>query len=346
MTNESAIELALRCYPGWWHERYADEVRAVSNDLTAEGRSPIVVALNLLGGAVRARSRARGMPKTYRLWSARTRVSIAAATLPWLVIAPLVFIAVGNQSFHSSEGRVFWTGFPFMPRHLQLINHANPTPAPPLTPVGHLLMYSDLAITVLILVTFIVLISGWSGLASAIRRSSAPHRRRLRLLAWTPVFALLTDLILVIAQAKMRPDTFQSFQRGRVVASGGNPAGLHVLNIVVPIVAIVGWLVSIACVAVAARRADVSPTDLRFGKSVAVIVAWLFTLLLVASATWSIGLIVQARQAANGNFTIIGYSHPGLWPPMMLFLVVGAVLSGMSARAARSSWRVISIAFL
>jgi hypothetical protein len=344
MMSESAIELALRCYPGWWRERYANEVRVVSNDLTAEGRSPVRVAWNLLGGAIRARSRAQGMPKTHGLWSARTRASITAATLPWLVVAPLVLTVMGHQTFHSSAGTVISYGLSFAPTHLQIVNkHVPPTPAPPLTPIAPLIMWAGLAVGVLVLVTFTILISGWSGLTSAIRRSSTPHRRRLRLLAWAPVFSLLTDVALWIAQAGAHPDNFHSTRGGLIVASGGNPAALHVLDIVVPIVVSAGWLASIACVAVAARRADVAPSDLRFGKSVAIIVASLFIVLVAAYATWSVGLIVQARQAAHGNYTTIVYSHAGLWLPTVTVLVVGVILSGMGARAARSSWKVISV---
>jgi hypothetical protein len=214
------------------------------------------------------------------------------------------------------------------------------TPAPPLAPAGRIVGYSYLALTVLSLVTFAVLISGWAGLTSAIKRPTVARRRRLRLLVWAPVFALLVDLVLVITQAMMRPTITATG------ASGGNPTISHILNYALPTVAIVGWLISVACVAVAARRAEVAPTDLRFGKSVAVVVAWLFTLYVAAYATWGIGLIVQARQSANGNFTTIAFSHSGLWLPMMVVLIATAALSVMSARAARSSWKVISATFI
>jgi len=79
---------------------------------------------------------------------------------------------------------------------------------------------------------------------------------------------------------------------------------------------------------------------------VATLVALLFALFVAAYATWGIALIVQTRQAANGNFTTIGYTHSGLWVPVMLVLVIAVALSVMSARAARSSWKVISTTFL
>ena len=345
MNTGPAIELALRCYPSWWRERYADEVRVVSDDLTAEGRSTVSVTLNLLRGAFQARSRAQGMPRNYGLWSVRTKASIAAATLPWLLVAPLMYFAAGNIIFHSPGGIVTWSGSSFMPSHLQIIRHAVAVPAPPLVPAGRLVLYFSLAITVLFLVTFAVLISGWSGLTRAIRRSRTPHRGRLRLLAWAPVFAFFTDIALLITQNKMRPNSFTTY-RNHVVAHGGHPSARFALDVVVPTVVIVGWLVSIACVGIAARKADIGPEDLRFGKSVAVVVASLFALLVAAYVTWGVCLIVQARQAANGSFTTIGYSRSGLWLPMMFVLVIAVALSVMSARAARSSWKVISATFI
>jgi len=355
--NRSAIDWALRCYPAWWRERYADEVRLVSNDLTAEGRSTATVTVNLLGGAVRARTRAPGMPKSYGLWSTRTRVSIAAATLPWMVVAPVVLIAMGNQTLRSHAGPVTSSGISFLPTDLQVVTKHLPwVPAPPLAPAARLVLYAAAAVMLLFLVTFVVLISGWSGLTSAIRHSSSPDRRRLRLLAWVPVLSLLTDIALVFAQNAVRYPDYRMvggsvagnarFVAPHLVPYGAHPAEARALAVIVPTVAGVGWLVSIVCVAVAARRADVAPSDLRFGRSVATIVASLFALMMVAYATWGVGLIVQARQAADGNFTTVGFSHPALWLPTVLLLAVGVSVSGMSAWAARSSWKVISLTYV
>jgi hypothetical protein len=345
MSANRAIDLAVRCYPTWWQERYADEVRLVSQDVAADGRSTVRVTSSLLGGALRARTRARGMPKRYGLWSTRTKVSIATATLPWLLVAPFVLTFVGSVNLHSSAGRIDWTGSSFFPSHLQILHDAQPTAAPPLTTAGHVALYSTLAITTLFLVTFAVLISGWSGLTRAIRQSDTPNRRRMRLLAWTPVFALLADIILVVGQGVALPSGYSS-HRGRVVAFGGDPTALHILRAALPIVAIVGWLVSVACVAMAARRADIAPVELRFGKSVALVVAALFALLVAAYATWGIALIAQSRQTASGTFTTVGYAHAGLWLPMMVVLAVAVTLSVVSARAARNSWKMISVTFL
>jgi len=341
MSSESAVNLAIRCYPGWWRERYGEEVRAISGDLTADGRSPAIVALNLLHGAVRARSRAEGMPKIYELWSTRTRISIAAATLPWMLVAPFVLMAMGTQSLHSTKGYVFFSGSGFTMTHLQIAG-APPTPAPPLTPAGSVVPFASLAVGVLFLVTLAVLASGWTGLTGAIRRSAMPHRRRVWLLAWAPGFALLADVALVVAEVLLRPNGYRSTGGGPMVPIGGHPLAAHVLGTVLAVVAIGGWLASIVCVAVAAKRADVALSDLRFGKSVSIATTALFALMLTAYLAWGIGLLVQARQASQGTFTTISYSHQDLWFPIVVLITSAVVLSGFSSRAARRSWIVLS----
>ena len=306
-------------------------------------------------GAVRARSSARGMPKDYGLWAARTRISIAAATLPWLVIAPLVVIVIGNQTLHSSAGLVTGSGINFFPAHLQTFSSTGNFTAPPLTSGGRAVLSALFVFMTLCLVTFIVLISGWSGLTGAIRRSTAPNWRWLRLLAWAPVISLLLDIALAFAEnaVRYRPRHVVGggMKNGRLVAPqvvpyGGHPFAAHALAVIVPTVASTGWLLAVACVGVAARGAHVAPSDLRFGKSVSVVVATLFAFLLLAFATMGVGLIMQARQAAHGNFTTIAFTHQGLWLPMMLVLFIAALLSGLCARAARTSWDVISVTFV
>jgi hypothetical protein len=345
MRSGSAVELAIRFYPGWWRDRYAEEVRVVAADMTADGRSAAGVTFSLLRGAVRARSRAQGMPKIYELWSTRTRISIAAATLPWMLVAPFVLMAMGTQSLHSAAGNVFYSGFGFGMAHLQIAG-APPTPAPPLTPAGSVVPFASLAVGVLFLVTLAVLASGWTGLVGAIRRSTMPHRQRVWLLAWAPGFALLADIALVVAQILVRPDGYRMTSGRQMVAIGGHPLAAHVLGTALGVVAIGGWLASIVCVAVAAKRADVAPSDLRFGKSVSIVATTLFALMLAAYLAWGIGLIVQARQASHGNFTTIAYSHQDLWFPMVLLCSVAVILSSVSSRVARRSWRVLSVDIL
>jgi hypothetical protein len=210
------------------------------------------------------------------------------------------------------------------------------------------------AFAMLFLMPLIALISGWSGLRGAIRRSDAPHRRWLLLLAWAPVLSLLIDAVLIFAQNSVRnpshyvPGSLQTnghFVPPHMVPSAVHASAVHAFAVILPIVAGFGWLLSVACVAVAARRAQVEPSDLRFGKSVSVVVVVLFAFEVLAYVTMGIGLIVQAREAAHGSFTTISFPHQDLWVPMILVLLIAELLSCLAARAASRSWRVISISF-
>ncbi len=337
------VELALRCYPRWWRDRYADEIRSVVGDLAQEGRPRWAVTLNLLRGALRTRARAVGMPPVYELWCTRARVAIAAATLPWVLMGPLVLMVLGGQRLHSSAGRIF-------PGQLSITGGANqlvmgrgmPTAAPPLTTAGSVAWYADVAMVGLFLLTLFVLFAGWSGFAGAVKRSAAPHRWRLLLLAWAPGFSVLADIVLTVAADVLMPHSWRSRGGRPPVPIGGHLAAAHALGTALAVVAVVGWLVSIVCVAVAAWRADISPLDLRFGRSVSIVVVTLFTLTLAAYATWGIGLLVQSRQALHGRFTTISYTHQDLWPLMLVALLLAVTLSAFGASAARRSWRMIA----
>jgi len=339
--RNAVVEQVLRCYPAWWRARFEREVRSVAEDLLAEGRSPFGVSVNLLWGAVRTRTRATGMPRIYELWSVRTRISIAAATLPALLMAPLVLVAMGNSSLHSSAGRVIPSSLPLFGAsgaNLLINSKRGFIAAPPLAPAVSIVNDAALAILVLFLVTFLVLIGGWSSLTGAIGRSATPHRRSVVLLAWAPVFSLLADLALIIAQYLERPTHYVGNR-----PLNGNPHAVLVLGIVLSIVATLGWLVSILCVALAARRAEVAPSDLRSGRTVSLMVAGLLTLLLAAYLCWGIGLAMQTHQAAHGNFTTLVNARQDLWVPVVVVLSGAVVLSTICASTARRSYRVISL---
>jgi hypothetical protein len=62
----------------------------------------------------------------------------------------------------------------------------------------------------------------------------------------------------------------------------------------------------------------------------------------VAYAVWGIGLLLQSGEAAHGRFTTIAYAHQGLWPLMLVVLLVAVLLSTAGASVARRSWRVIA----
>jgi hypothetical protein len=339
------VELALRCYPTWWRERYADEMRAVVADLTADGRSHRAVTLDLLRGAVRARVRATGMPPVAELWRTRTRLAIAGATLPWVLLGPLLLTFLGGQALHvAGGGRIF-------PPTLSMTGGVRPLvaggslplqPAPPLSPGGTVAWYANVAMVVLWLVTFLVLFCGWMGLIGAVKRSPGPRRRGLRLLAWAPGFSILLDLVLVVVADVLMPHAWHTVG-GHLVPHGGHLAAAHGVDAILDVVAVVGWLISIPSVAVATRWADIAPVDLRFGRSVSLVVSVLASLTMVAFAAWGVGLVVQTGELGRGiDFTRISYRYQDFWLPALLVVAAVVALSTLSASVARRSWRVVA----
>jgi hypothetical protein len=284
------------------------------------------------------------MPRTYALWARRTRTSIAGATLPWLLLGPILLIVTGGQHLRASGGRVV-PSFLSLQGHqlqLQLWSQGSFVPAPPLTPAASVVLHATQAIVGLCVLTLIVLAVGWSDLRGALRRS-AP-RRKLWLLAWVPALSVLIDLSLILVQDRLRPTHYGSITPGgRAVAIGGHPAAVQTIGVILAVVAVVGWLVSIVCVAIAARRADIAPADLRFGRTISVVVVTLSASLLAAYVAWGAGLILQSHQAAHGSFTTLAFADQGLWVPMVLVLALAVLVSACFAASARRSWKVIAL---
>ncbi len=224
MSGMSAVDAALRRYPTWWQDRYGTEVRSLTADLAAEGRSPRRLAVDLVRGAIRVRAQAEGMPKRFGLWATRTRLSIALATLPWMVAVPLVLIAMGSQRLHATGGMVVHSGITPAGSHLHLLPTGGafipahgtfPPSAPPLTMAGSMAAYAAFAMIPLLIITLVVLATGWGRLIGAIRTSCSPQRAKVTVLAWTPGFALLADIGLIAAQIAVRPSRFGGGMNGR-----------------------------------------------------------------------------------------------------------------------------------
>ena len=91
------VDATLVCYPAWWRETYGEEIRKLTEDLVVGGRSEWRLSANLMRGAFATRLRANAMPMRRELWAARTRASIAVATLPWLVALPFVLAAITDR---------------------------------------------------------------------------------------------------------------------------------------------------------------------------------------------------------------------------------------------------------
>lgn len=349
MKHGIGFDMAVRCYPKWWQDRYGSEVRAVSEDLMKDGRSEAGVTLNLLRGAIRARTGAAGMPRNLELWRARTRSSVAVATLPWVVVYPLMLWAIGTEGWHVPHGHTYptsWTkllglsliwGSP----NTVVVHGRQVAAVPPLTTGGTVAVVAGWLLAALVIVTPLVFLSGWMGLLGAIKRSPSPNRRHLRRLAHAPGYVILAWFLLSIAGAWATPHSWRTIN-GHLVPVDGNVGLSHGIDVATAVLVGGGWLLSIICVGLAARWSDMDTADLRFGRSVSVTVSLLSLLTVAACGAVAVGLITQSRESAHGAFSTIGFSHVGIWPVMLAAVLLTAALSWSAATAARRSWRVVA----
>jgi hypothetical protein len=175
----------------------------------------------------------------------------------------------------------------------------------------------------------------------AIKRTPSPNRRHLRRLARAPGYVILGWFLLSILGAWATPHSWQTVS-GHIVPVGGSVGLSHGIDVATGVLVVGGWLVAIICVALAARRADIDTTDLRFGRSVSVTVSLLSVLTAAACGALVVGLIIQSREAAHGAFSTISYPHAGVWPVTLAAVLLTTALSWSAATAARRSWRVVA----
>lgn len=341
MNGTRLTDAALNAYPTWWRDRYVDEVRAVVAGLLGDGRSGIGVTCSLLAGACRTRISARGMPKVYDLWAARTRASIVLATVPWMVLAPVALYAVGGSGpsqLRSPGGRVLGSGFDGL-SVVQIVrpHHLAAGHVPTATWVT---AYAATTVGVLFLVTLAVLAGGWTTLRTAIRSSHAPDRQLNRWLARAPGLSVLADVMLWFARAFISPHSWVGHGGEKYRPVGGFPAAAHALGIALSVVAVAGWAAAVVCVVVVSRRVQLVPADLRSGRRVSTMVAVLAALFGAAFATWAAAIVSQPSGAPGSTLVTVALDHGPWLVPVGVALVGIVALSWSAAVAARHSFQV------
>jgi hypothetical protein len=295
----SIIDVALRCYPKWWTERYGEEMRAVIDDLENEGRSRKLIAVGLLRDALRSRLQARGMPRTYGLLANRTKTSVAASTLPWMAVVPFVGFITGRFVLHSSSGFVE-KGYPFQ---LTLFRTRVQSTAgthwvhPSMSTATWVVGISTMVITGLFVVTLMMLGFGLGSLRKGIDRERSRNRRSMYLLTWVPPVTLLAIFVFEVAQLLLNGNGhFNPGINGHISWAGGHPALAALMGNLMWTTAISGWLVTMGGLAVVANRVNLPPATLRFGRTVSVLTSISMTLTLVAFVIWVAALHVQSSQ--------------------------------------------------
>ncbi len=320
-------------------------MRAVIDDLEAEGRSGTSIASGLLRDALRTRLQARGMPRTYGVLANRTRASVAAGTLPWLLIVPFLLAITGRYVLrpHSSELII---GYPFVliPFRTKALV-AGQTVFPAISHASWVIGISVMVMQALFLLTLVVLAIGLSSLRYGITRERIRNRRWMYAATWVPYCTVFGIVGLYIAQFSFnhhrQPDG--PLKNGQVTWVGGHPALAALMGNLMWSVAIGGWLISMIALVVVADRANVPPDTLRFGRTVSVLTAISLSLTFVAFIVWGIAINVQSAQAHVAGVIVATYPRHDLWLPMASVLGLACVASIWGAATARRSWRTIYV---
>lgn len=342
--GRTLIDVALRCYPKWWTERYGEEMRAVIDDLEDEGRSRRAIAFGLFRDAARSRLQARGMPHAYGLLATRTRTSVATGTLPWLLIVPFLTTVTGGLVLHSSSGFVE-VGFPFQLStfHMRVVTEPGMHwVRPTISTVTRIIGLSTVAMDALFFVTLIALAIGLNVFRNGIVREKRHNRRSMYLMTWLPAATVLTIIALFVA-SKMLMDGSHPHQQpdGQILYIGGHTSVSALMGDLGWVVAIGGWLLTMVGLAVVAKRANLPPEVLRFGRSVSVLTSWSLSLTFIAFMAWSVAIDVQNHQTHVAGQILATYPRHSLWLPMALALGLACAASIYGATSARRSWRTI-----
>lgn len=345
--RHAVVDVALRCYPQWWRERYGDEMRAAVEDLIADGRSESLIALGLLRDAVRSRMRVAGMPRTYGLMAMKTRTSIAAATIPWLVIVPFITLVTGGVKFHSSLGHV-QTGYPFalerfrMAVPVRTVAHPLRLVYPPLSRATTMIGLSSQCMGLIFVLSFLVLAVGWTSLRDGVWEMKGYNRRRDYVLSWLPfVTVILAGLCKGLQEFLFRTTNARETLNGVLVPLNGHPAIAALTGDLAWMIAIVGWVLSAVALVVVARNVELPPATLRFGRTTSVLTAIALVMSCIVFVVWCVGINLQRRVPFSAGTITATYPHSGLWLPAALAFALATIVSVCGATSARRSWRVI-----
>jgi hypothetical protein len=351
MARTTIIDVALRCYPAWWRERYGDEMRATIESLEHDGRSQFRIAVGLLRDAFRSHLQARGMPSTYGLLSTRTKASIATATLPWMAVIPLVLAVTGPTKL-SSRGGVVNAGYPFqlsnfrtkiVPSTQAFDLHPHNVRAV-ISTTDWIIGLSSMAIQVAFFLTLMALGIGLAALRYGIRREKRVNRRRMYLLTWLPVATVVTFIGLTFAQNDAsNHSTYLETAHGLVFEGGGHPAVAAFLGNLEWIVAIGGWLLSMAALAVISKKVTLPADTLRFGRTVSILSSFSLSVTFVAVVIWGVAIDLRGRAVVRAGTVIARYPEHGLWVLLVLVLGAATLLSIAGASSPRQSWRTIHV---
>jgi len=190
----------------------------------------------------------------------------------------------------------------------------------------------------------LLLLVGWELVARLADRAPGgrPGRRWLMLVT-APLAAMVIEIGLSILRAKLM---FGRRVGSTIVIESHHPLTYSVLSIASDVVGVAG-LLSIFCVVLAARRADLRVSDLRGGVWLAQLIALVLSIAAIAAVAWGIGVthqppIPRADLIGSGpgihTWTGIQTSIAADWLLISGGLVVISIVTGWAALSARRSY--------
>ena len=317
----TVTELSLRTYPKWWQERYRDEMQAVVDGLMEEGTSSISLAVNLIGGSLRARMLGTGAPTSARLWTRRTQTALLVATLPWFAMISLivVFAATTGEygSFHGGT-------------NVQLGQAGNM--ARDLESIVFLLLIGSL-ITVLI---------GWSRL-----RGALVHRNRGSWLPRVSFVAFIVGIVLILVVLPFGHSAVTTTCY-HVVGSSSTyncptmAPGLTTAQMIARIglgFTVIAFLLAPFVIARSVRAGELQIEVLRSGSRVATALSTLLILMTLAISACGVAISLQPTPQEGMSFLSERSALGGWLVLLVVGFVITAVISSLGTFAARKSYR-------
>jgi hypothetical protein len=187
--------------------------------------------------------------------------------------------------------------------------------------------------------TLLVLIVGLGVLRYGIVREKGQNRRSMYVLTWVPVVAVVVLVAMRVGQQYLTDGSRPEGLNRQFV--GGHSALAALMGNFMWVVAIGGWLLTMVGIAVVARRVNLPPETLRFGRTVSVLTSVSLTLTFIAYLVWGVAVVIQNRESHVAGAIVATYSLHDVWLPMALALGAACVTSIGGATVARRSWRMI-----
>lgn len=322
MRNVPTItELSLRTYPRWWQERYREEMQAVVDGLIEEGKSSISIAVNLIGGSLRARMLGTGAPTSARLWSRRTQTALLVATLPWFAMIPLfvVFAATSGEygSFHGGT-------------NVQLGQ------------AGTMARDLESIVFMLLIGSLITVLTGWSRLRGAlVHRMKGSWLPRVSFVAFI-VGIVLILVVLPVGHSRLTTTCLHVVGSTSTYNCPTMAPGLTIAQIIARIglgFTVIAFLLAPFVIARLVRASELQIEVLRSGSRVATTLSTLLVFMTLAISACGVATSLQPTPQEGMSF-LSERSALGSWFVLLVVgFVITAVISSLGTFAARKSFR-------